>query len=276
MFIGASRKGDIFILGIPYDGRSSGRPGARYAPSHIRESSELIEEYSPYLNMDLRDIGFVDLGDIEDIPHGDTAFFYIKKKLESIINGKKGIFIGGDHSISIPVVEVISRMHKNLFVIHIDAHLDLRYSYFGDRFSHASVLRRIGDIVGYERILQVCGRSGSREEYEFARRKGIIIDFKDLPTSLEEVLFRVGKNPVYITLDLDVFDPSYIPGVGVPEPFGISPMDFLSSLPILKEMNIISMDIVELNPLVDPSGSSSIIAAEIVREMLILLSCAGS
>ena len=248
------------FIGVPYDGRSSGRPGARYGPSAVRSHQELLEEYSPLWN---DYVFFEDLGDIPDIP--------VEGFVERIISWleEKGIksfvAVGGDHSVTIPLVKYVSGIYKDLFVISLDAHLDLRDTYLGDSFSHACVLKRVFEMVD-GRVFQVGGRSGDKEEWEFGRKMGIVSKGSFL-SSLEKALYLADGRPVYLTIDLDIFDPSFFPGTGTPEPGGVSPREFFEALEVVKLMDVVAIDIVELNPVLDPGGSSTLLACKVLREV---------
>ncbi len=248
------------IVGVPYDGRSSGRPGARYGPSAVRNHQELLEEYSPFWE---DYVFFDDLGDIPGIPLEDFVDHIVSWMRERDL--KSFVAIGGDHSVTIPLVRYALGIYKDLFVVSLDAHLDLRDTYLGDPLSHACVLRRIFEMVD-GRVFQVGGRSGDREEWEFGRRMGIVFN-GSLLSSLERALCLADGRPVYLTIDLDVFDPSFLPGTGTPEPGGISPNQFFEALEIIRFMDVVAVDVVELNPVLDPSGVSTLLACKVLREV---------
>ncbi len=219
-------------------------------------------------------MSFVDFGDLGEFPPGPEGYRYLWDSLSALFDknkGKKWIFLGGDHSITFPIVSLLSGSYPDLFVVYVDAHLDLRDSYLGEKNSHASTLRRIVEKLGVKSVVHVFGRSGDKEEFDFLRDSGMAFVSGDVCASLEKALFLSRGRPVYVTVDLDVFDPSFFPGTGTPEPGGISPAEFFKAFPIFSFYNVVGVDVVELNPLLDPSGSSSLLASKIVREFILLL-----
>jgi agmatinase len=177
--------------------------------------------------------------------------------------------LGGDHSLTQGAVRAAAKRFPDLRLVHIDAHTDLRDQYQGDRLSHASVLRRCHEILGDGRIHLLGVRSGLREEFSFARAHGRLHAF-----SLEGaagVFEEVGAAPVYLSLDLDILDPSILPGTGSPEPGGVNYRELLAALTLLSPLRIVGSDIMELAPALDPSGASTAVACKLIREWLLLL-----
>src|SRR3972149_9935708 len=200
------------ILGCPYDGSASFRPGARFGPSAIRRASWGIETFSPYFQRDLTQCSIHDMGDLE-LPLGEKkiSLGLIRKALAQILSAKKSpILLGGDHLITLPIVEELSLRHPNLHLVHIDAHTDLREDYLGETLSHSTVMRKIVDHLGQGRLFQIGIRSGTEEEFKLARRMKSIVSID--PASLSSMIKRLRNQPVYITLDLDVMDPGLLPG----------------------------------------------------------------
>lgn len=260
----------IVLFGCPFDSTSSYRVGSRFAPAAIRHSLNEIEDYSPYLGGDLRDVSFSDAGDIGLANDTIEALSLIKEKTKKILKEDKIPFaLGGEHLITLPVVRAISEKYKNLKVLYLDAHCDLRDEYLGLRLSHATVARRLMDFISAGSFFQFGIRSGEREEFEFARKHKIIYGFSK--RRLAEVLKKVGDSPVYITVDLDIFNPGIFPGTGVPVPGGISFEEFIEFIKMLKKIRIAGLDVVELSPPCDPTESSSFLAGTVVRDMLILI-----
>jgi len=263
----------ITIFGCPFDSTCSYRVGSRFGPSVIRNVFREVEDYSPYLDMDLRDVDFIDEGDIifkENDNHTEYALELIKKKAKQIIkSGRIPFAFGGEHLITLPVVEAVFEKNKDLKVIHLDAHCDMRDEYLGAKLSHAAVGRRMLDFIGAKSYFQFGIRSGSKEEFDFVRKQKLLNDFSE--KSVESVVKKIGSAPVYLTVDLDVFDPSIFPGTGTPEPDGIFFKDFFNFLLKIRDINIVGLDIVELSPPCDPSEISSFLAARIVRELLLII-----
>ena len=261
------KEASAVILGCPYDGSASFRPGARFGPSAIRRASWGIETYSPYLNKDLGQFLIHDMGDLE-LPLGEKkiSLDLIRKAVRKILSGNKfPILLGGDHLITLPVVEELVKNYPQLQIVHIDAHTDLREEYLGESASHSTVMKRVVDHLGEDRLFQIGIRSGTEDEFKLARKMKSIIPFD--PGSLRSMINRLKNQPVYITLDLDVMDPSLLPGVGTPEPGGYTFHEFITLLKILQALHVVGFDIVELTPDYDPTQISSITASVILREM---------
>jgi len=257
------------ILGCPYDGSASFRPGARFGPSAIRRASWGIETFSPYFQRDLGQCPIHDMGDLE-LPLGEKkiSLGLIRKALGKILREKKfPILLGGDHLITLPIIEEILTFYPQLHVIHIDAHTDLREDYLGESLSHSTVMRRVTKHLGEGRLFQIGIRSGTEEEFKLARKMKSIVSFD--PVSLSSMIKRLRKQPVYITLDLDVIDPGLLPGVGTPEPGGLTFQEFISLLKKLQTLHVIGFDMVELTPDYDPTQISSVTASVILREMVL-------
>lgn len=257
------------ILGCPFDGTASFRPGARFGPSAIRRASSGIETYSPYLKKDLRQVSIHDMGDLE-LPLGDKkeSFQLIRKALRKILASKKfPILLGGDHLITLPAMEQVLRTYPDLHLIHIDAHADLRENYLGETLSHSTVMRKIIDSLGQGRLFQMGVRSGIEEEFRLAKKTKSIVSLNG--PSLRNLVKHLKDKSVYLSLDLDVIDPSLLPGVGTPEPGGLTFQEFLSLLKSLQSLNVIGFDIVELTPDYDPTQISSVTASVILREMIL-------
>ena len=283
-FIGCTAEFDeakIVLYGAPFDSTTSYRPGARFGPSAIRHESYGIETYSPYQKRDLADINVFDSGDLE-LCFGDTAaaLEVIRERVDEIVSaGKIPLLLGGEHLVTLPPVEQLYKQYPDLHIIHFDAHADLRDDYLGAKLSHACVLRRIHDLVGDGRIHQFGIRSGERSEFEFAAAHTdmhplTLAGFGEVRTALDEITsLLAGRNvPVYVTVDLDVLDPSEFPGTGTPEAGGISFLELLDSLiMIASRLNVVGADLVELAPSLDSSGRSTALACKLLREVLLAL-----
>jgi len=267
---GNSELADIIIAGIPYDGTSSYRAGSRFGPRELRNYSfEAIEEFSFYQQKSLDDIPFCDIGDLE-VMTGNPANM-VKTVIEEIRPfleaGKRVISIGGEHLITYPVFLAHKEIYPEFTMIQLDAHADLREGYAGDQLSHASVMKLCLD-NGLEKLIQLGIRSGTKEEYEMRQTDHRIIpalNFEDVGDALEE------GEVVYISIDLDYFDPSFLPGTATPEAGGASFHDFMKFLKIIsdKKCRIIGADIVELAPDIDTSKISTAFTAKVLRELLI-------
>lgn len=263
---------DLVILGAPFDGTTSFRPGARFAPSQMRIESVGLETYSPYFDADLTDFKICDYGNL-DLPFGATerALQIIQEQASVIFKqNKKLILIGGEHLISLPVIKEAASIYYDLVVIHFDAHADLREEYMGVSFSHATVMRRVWEILGDHRIWQFGIRSGTRTEFSWAKAGHTHLQLHNFD-GLAEAITAIGCRPVYLTIDLDVLDPSIFPGTGTPEAGGVSFLDLLHALKAVASLNIIGSDLVELSPHYDQSGTSTAVACKVFRELAIAL-----
>jgi agmatinase len=267
-FIGAEsdlKSADIVIAGLPYDGTVSFRPGTRFGPASIRQVSDVIETYSPILDKDLTDYRIHDAGDIDlTIGNRDKILGEIRTWVGGFLDqGKKVVSLGGEHLVSFPVLEAYAEKYPGLSVVHLDAHADLREDYMGEKNSHATVMRRVSELIGLENIYTAGIRSGTREEFQMKR-----------PFTREQLMEKISaiQGPVYLTLDLDVLDPSIFPGTGTPEPGGWTFRELMEVIYALKGNHVVGADIVELSPPFDPQGNSSIVAAKILREILLIMS----
>lgn len=258
---------DLVIFGAPFDGTTSFRPGTRFAPMVIRQEFYGLETYSPYLNLDLEDYKLFDGGDL-DLPFGNTekalAMIYDFSK-DILEDGKIPFMVGGEHLVTYPQFKAVYEKYDDVIVLHFDAHADLREDYLGEKYSHASVIRRVYDLIGKDRIYQFGIRSGTKEEFKFASENTYMEKFS--VNTLEQVVSNLGDVPVYVTIDLDILDPSIFPGTGTIEPGGITFKEIMKLAYILKDVNIVGLDVVELSPHYDSSGTSTAVACKVIREM---------
>lgn len=259
----------IVLFGAPFDATTSYRPGTRFASSVMRNESFGIETYSPYQDKDLQDLAVFDGGDLE-LPFGSPA-----KALDEIeaytaavlSDGKLPCMIGGEHLVTLGAVRAAVKHYPDLQVIHFDAHADLREGYLGESLSHASVLRRVWELTGDGTIHQFGIRSGDREEFAWGREHVFTQKFDF--TGLAETVEKLKGKPVYLTIDLDVLDPSVFPGTGTPEAGGVTFMQLLNAIQTVAPLNIVGMDVNELCPVYDQSGVSTAVACKVLRELLL-------
>jgi agmatinase len=264
-YMAAQPDGRICLFGAPFDSTTSFRPGSRFGPGAIREASYGLETFSPALNSDLEDCSFMDKGDLE-LPFGDpTPALTLIEELtgEILSHGKTPFLLGGEHLVSLGTISAVKKKFPDLLVIHLDAHADLRDDYLGMKLSHATVMRRVMDLLGPEGILQIGIRSCTKQEHEIA------VKLQSIP---EQIALRAGTRPCYLNCDLDILDPSVLPGTGTPEPGGLMFPELVNILTsILTRQHIVGLDVVELAPQLDPTGVSAVVAAKVVRECLITL-----
>ena len=263
----------IVLFGAGFDGTTSFRPGTRFAPAAIRNESFGIETYSPYQDKDMIDYSYFDSGDLE-LTFGDTEGVLndIQERAQTILDdGKIPFMIGGEHLVTLGTVRAVSSKYDDLYIVHFDAHADLREDYLGQKLSHACVLRRCHDILGDGHIFQFGIRSGDRDEFRFADGHTFMNKFN--LNGLEETVEKLKDKNVYLTVDLDVLDPSVFPGTGTPEAGGVTFDELRRALTLVcSKLNIVGCDVNELSPQYDQSGVSTAVACKIIREMLIAMS----
>lgn len=260
------------IFGAPFDGTTSYRPGTRFAPNAIRVESYGLEVYSPYQDKNLTDYPIFDAGDlVPKIGSVDKMIDDIETFTTKLLDdGKQPVMLGGEHSLTVGTIRAMAKKYPDLHILHFDAHTDLRDTYFDHKLSHANVLYRAWELIGDGRIFQFGIRSGAKEEFEWAKEH--VIQNKYNTNGLDEALKIVKDKPVYITIDLDVLDPSVFPGTGTPEPGGISFQELLDAILKFTQLeNIVGADVMELAPHYDQTGASTIVACKVLRELLIAI-----
>jgi agmatinase len=262
---------DIVIFGAPFDSTTSYRPGTRFATKAIRGESFGIETYSPYQDADLSDARIFDAGDLE-LSFGDPkpVLEAIERFAAGILDdGKLPVMIGGEHLVTLGAVAAAAKRLDNLHILHFDAHADLRDDYLGTRLSHAAVMRRVWELVGDNRIFQFGIRSGDKTEFIWAKDHVRMNRFNF--NGLEDTVKALEGKPVYLTIDLDVLDPSEFPGTGTPEAGGVGFSQLLDAVMKVGSLNIVGCDINELCPVYDQSGASTALACKLLRELLLVL-----
>lgn len=256
----------VIILGLPFDQTSSFLPGSRYGPEFIRICSENIEDYSPYQNKSLYDVKICDCGDVEF----DTKDWVLKARtaVEKYINRKKYLIaLGGEHTITVPIIRSLKNTYSNISVIQFDAHCDLRDEYLGKKLCHASVMHRVSELIGIEHIYQFGIRSGTKEEFSLGKNLYKFDVLKPLLSVIDDI-----NGPVYLSIDVDVLDPGILPAVSTPEPGGVSYQELIKALLLFKDKKIIGADIVEYNPFAASPYASGSTVAEILRELILIVS----
>ncbi|HEX7055576.1 MAG TPA: agmatinase [Bacilli bacterium] len=265
-------KAQAVLYGMPMDYTVSFRPGARFGPARIREVSIGLEEYSPYLDKELGEVAYFDAGDLP-LPFGnpgrslDMIGDFVRKLLDA---GKFPLGLGGEHLVSWPVIREVYRKYPDLALIHIDAHADLREQYEGEPLSHSTPIRKAAELIGGNNVYQFGIRSGTKEEFAYARANTHFYPFT-VAEPLQKALPELAGRPVYVTIDIDVLDPSAAPGTGTAEAGGITSRELLQAIHLISrsQANIVGADVVEVSPVYDPTEQTPIVAAKLVREILL-------
>jgi guanidinopropionase len=275
---------DIAIIGVPYDGAVENRPGARDGPREIRNMSNMMRaihhatRINPYELCRIGDVGDVPIKNYFSIPdsHQDITQFYTKIHQTGVIP----LSVGGDHSICLPIFRAIAK-EKQIGLIHIDAHTDTCDEELGYKYTHGTPFRRAVEegLVDPKRTIQIGirGAQNSEEGWNFSHKSGMRVVFieefikKGVDAIIREARKIVGNNPTYISFDIDSLDPAYAPGTGTPEVGGMSTFDAQIFLRGLRGLNLVGGDLVEVSPAYDPLGTTALVGATIMFEILCLL-----
>lgn len=259
---------NVVIFGASFDGTTSYRPGTRFASGQMRCESDGIEPYSPLLRLDLEDFSICDAGDVV-LSNGNPP--KILSEIEEVAAGimmdnKKPLMIWGEHLVTLPVIEALVKKHPDVHILHFDAHTDLRETYNNEKLSHATIIR-CWDILDDGRIYQFGIRSGMKQEFEFALKDHHTYMEPFTVHSVKDIVTQLSGKKVYITIDLDILDPSIFPGTGTPEPGGIPYRELETVFKAIKEADIVLVggDLVELSPHYDSTNVSTIVACKVLR-----------
>lgn len=261
------KQASTVILGIPYDRTSSFVPGTRFGPSYARIGSCNIESYSPYFNQDLNTVKIYDAGDLV-LKYNSVkrTFTQIQHIISNYLKSSKQVLsIGGEHTVTIPIIKEFVKLYPNLYLIQLDAHSDTRDELMGDQYSHATVINHLKEILPVSNIFQL----GLRSITKAAENKNQLLFsvFK----YLDRLKNKIGNNPCYLTLDIDVLDCGIFPSVQTPVPNGISYQELFESIVKLSEFNIVGCDLVEYNPLISGNLTYASVVAEIIRELIFMM-----
>lgn len=253
------------LIGAPNDRTASFRRGARFGPAAIRWASQSIESYSPLLDRDLEEVALLDLGELdverlEGPPLRDTV-----ARAVAAATGLP-VLLGGEHTVTVGAVAALADRHPDLQVLVLDAHLDLRPEHGGTPWSHACTVRRLLDRLDPQRVAVLGVRSGTREEYAAAASLAAAAPGLTLAPDLWR---RLEGRPLYLSIDIDVVDPAFAPGVGNPEPGGATATELLDLLRIIAPLQVVGLDVTEVAPSYDPSGRTATLAAVVVREAVL-------
>jgi agmatinase len=262
----------IVVYGVPFEGRVNLRKGADGGPRDLRLASDSIETYSPTLGLDLEDLPLTDLGDCE-LPDGAPPreqLDAVRAEIETWWQpGLLPFMLGGDHTATVPVIEALAPHFPGLSVLQLDAHPDLRDQFLGERYNYASAMARVMDVIPPERVYQVGIRTGAREEYARPRPR-FFPAFEQHPIdAVRTLLPELAGRPLYVTIDVDVLDPSEAPGTGSPEPCGLRVGELIEIVRLLAGCQVIGGDLVEVAHAWDPTGRTGIAASWVIREALL-------
>ncbi|GAB2842869.1 agmatinase [Lentzea nigeriaca] len=275
---------DVAVVGVPFDTGVSYRPGARFAPSAVREASRLLRPYNPGLGVSpFERVQVADGGDIAVNP------FHIGEAIETIeqassdlqADGTKLVTIGGDHTIALPLLRAVSRIHGPVALLHFDAHLDTWDTYFGEPYTHGTPFRRAVEdgILDTEAISHVGTRGPlyGKKDLEDDRRLGFgIVTSSDVmrrgvDETVDALRQRIGSRPLYVSIDIDVLDPAHAPGTGTPEAGGMTSRELLEIIRGLRGLNLVGADVVEVAPAYDHADITSVAASHVAYDLVSLL-----
>lgn len=253
------------VFGVPYDGTTTFKPGAREGPCAIREFSWNFETYMPSYDLNFADIPITDLGDIDTSVVAEDVVADVYAMVQEIVrDGKIPVMLGGEHSITTGAVRAVQ---PDCYVV-CDAHLDLRNEFRGTPYNHACTTRRVLE-EGIKDIIIVGGRSGTKDQFELAKSLTLYtadeIHKRGMDTVIHEIREAIGKKRVYLSIDADAIDCCLTPGLGTPEPFGLTPQDLRDLIKVVAPQSV-AFDYVEVSPF--DHGQTATVAAQLVREFV--------
>jgi guanidinobutyrase len=275
---------DACFVGIPMDIGTSNRPGTRLGPRQIRDESRMLRPYNmatgaaPFDRLQVADIG--------DIP---INTFDLKKSVDIIRAAYRDILatgvipltLGGDHTLTWPILDAVKERHGPVALIHVDAHADINDTMFGEKVAHGCPFRRAweNDCLLNDKVFQIGlrGTGYGPDDFDWARDKGWTVIqaeeiwYKSLVPLMEKIRHQIGSAPVYLTFDIDSLDPAFAPGTGTVEPGGLSTWQALEIVRGCTGLNLVGCDLVEVSPPYDPSGNTALIGANLLYEMLCVL-----
>jgi guanidinobutyrase len=276
---------DVGVIGVPLDIATSNRSGSRFGPRQIRTESVMVRPF----NMATRAAPFdsfqvADLGDVALNAYNLTKSIQIIEDHYARVlkNGLKPISMGGDHTISLPILRQLAKLHGPMALVHVDAHTDINDTMFGEKIAHGTIFRRAIEegLVDPNHMIQIGPRATgyAPDDFDWARRQGVQVAqaeecwHKSLVPLMDEFRSKVGSDrPVYLTFDIDGLDPSVAPGTGTPEPGGLTGIQGIEVIRGTYGLNLIGADLVEVSPPYDLSGNTALLAANLIFEMLCAL-----
>lgn len=273
---------DVALVGVPLDIGTSNRTGSRYGPREIRCESVLVRPYSmatraaPFDSFQVADVGDVALN-----PYSlEKSISIIEQHFDGLLaHGAKTVAIGGDHTISLPILRAQRKVHGKVALVHVDAHADTNDSMFGEAITHGTIFRRAieEELVDPAHMFQIGLRATgyAAEDFDWARERGVRVVqaeeywYQSMAPLMDEVRDAIGPDmPVYLSFDIDGLDPSVAPGTGTPEPGGLLTSQGLEVIRGMSGLNLIGCDLVEVSPPYDATGNTALLAANLIFEML--------
>jgi agmatinase len=274
-------RADVAVVGVPFDSGVSYRPGARFGPGHIRESSRLLRPYNPALQASpFASQQVADAGDLAVNPFSiDEAIGAVERAARGLLErAGRLLTLGGDHTIALPLLRAVSAVHGPVSVVHFDAHLDTWDTYFGAAYTHGTPFRRASEEglldrsgclhVGVRGSLYTDADLTQDSELGFQHIPAPDVEELGVPGMVERIADRVGDRPVYVSVDIDVLDPAHAPGTGTPEAGGLTSRELLATLRSFAGLNLVGADIVEVAPAYDHAQITGIAAAHVGYELL--------
>uniref|UniRef100_A0A7M4FNG4 Agmatinase (putative) n=2 Tax=Longirostres TaxID=1298654 RepID=A0A7M4FNG4_CROPO len=275
---------DAAFVGVPLDTGTSNRPGARFGPRHIRAESVMVRRYNPSTRAaPFHSLMVADLGDVNvNLYNLQDSCRQIREAFRKIVaTGCIPLVLGGDHTITYPILQAVSEKHGPVGLVHVDAHTDTGDKALGEKIYHGTPFRRCVDegLLDCKRVVQIGirGSSYTPDPYKYSRDQGFRVVLaedcwmKSLVPLMGEVRKQMGDKPIYISFDIDGLDPAFAPGTGTPEIAGLTPAQALEIIRGCKGLNIVGCDLVEVAPIYDASGNTALMGANLLFEMLCAL-----
>lgn len=276
---------DVGIVGVPLDIGTSNRVGARYGPRQIRAESVLVRPYgmatgaAPFDSFNVGDLGDVALNTYNLEKSIEIITGHYQNLLQHPI---KTISLGGDHTVTLPILRAHAEKYGSLAVVHVDAHADMNEAMFGEPVTHGTIFRRAieENLIDPTRMIQIGLRATgyAAEDFDWARDQGVEVVqaeacwYRSLAPLMDEFRHRIGSEvPVYLSFDIDGLDPAFAPGTGTPEPGGLMTSQGLEIIRGCSSLNLVGADLVEVSPPYDTTGNTALLAANLVFEMLCAL-----
>jgi agmatinase len=276
---------DVAVVGVPFDSGVTYRPGARFGPSYIRQASRLLRPYNPALDAQpFRDAQVVDAGDVTANPFSiDEAIAQTREGLSALMgaSGRPLLVLGGDHTIALPALQAVHRVHGPVALVHFDAHLDTWDTYFDAPCTHGTPFRRASEqglvVKGASAHVGIRGSLYDRKDLLDDAELGFtVVHCRDIERIgvdgvVQRVLDRVGDHPIYVSIDIDVLDPAFAPATGTPEAGGMTSRELLAVLRAMAGLRLVGADVVEVSPAYDHAEITAVAAANVGYELLTIM-----